>query len=373
MQNPSLNPWPGAVGTWGGSETEWNRHSEALLTSIGISPRTTVALGSDGAAMIATGCVAIARHWNDPTEVTELETIGLDLPEGRMIVLTLADAAHPITLKHQAVDGSTAGELDLAGGEDVELTAVDQAVILQRIGDRWREVVFKGLWNVRYVSKPVDGNSHTLVPADAFLTAAGGVLTVTTLYCRHVTPANAIGIQQPDALAAGLVFALHQAADQAGTVTISRETAGTINGAASVALAGPGATAQLIVHETGPAKSSLEGETAEASDLGDRAVANHRSKKVALSGAQTLNAATAPSGCTVVNTGAAATWTVPSRVTAADSSVGMVIHNRGSGAITLSASGVTIKGATEVAVDGSATLEWEHDGSSTQYCWARAT
>ncbi len=372
MQNPALNPWPGSVGTWGGSETEWNRHSEALLTSFAISPRTTVALDSAGAAAVATGCVAIARYWDDPTEVTDLETIGLDLPEGRVLVVTLADAAHPITLRHQAVDGSTDGELDLAGGEDVELTTLDQAVILQRIGNRWREILFRGLWDVRYVAKAVT-SSRSLAADDALFRVSGGVLTITTLMVRHTSPSTAVVLTQPDALAAGLYFAIAQAADQTGAVSVARQTTGTVNGAASVALAGPGASATLIIDGTGPATGRLEGETAEPSDMGDQAVANHRSRKVTLSGAQTLNAATAPSGCTVINTGAAATWAVPSRVANDQTSVGMVIHNRGSGDITLSASGVTIKGATTVAVDGSATLEWEHDGSSTEYCWARAT
>jgi hypothetical protein len=112
-----------------------------------------------------------------------------------------------------------------------------------------------------------------------------------------------------------------------------------------------------------------------AADLNasDFAIYNFRTKKYNnLSGAQTLSGANFDSGATLVHFGAAATYTLPSRVTATTASEQLVIHNRGSGAITLTASGVTIKGATSITTDASAVLEWEHDGT-TEYCWVRTS
>lgn len=107
----------------------------------------------------------------------------------------------------------------------------------------------------------------------------------------------------------------------------------------------------------------------------DFVIYNFRTKKYNnLSGAQTLDAASFDNGSTLVHFGAAAIYTVPSRLTAAitTASEQLVIHNRGSGAITLSASGVTIKGSTTIATDASAVLEWEHDGT-TEYVWVRTS
>lgn len=98
--------------------------------------------------------------------------------------------------------------------------------------------------------------------------------------------------------------------------------------------------------------------------------AYHTYKYNNVSGAQTLSRANYESGATVCHSGAAATYTVPSRIGTSPTteSEQLLIRNRGSGTITLSASGVTIKGNTSVAADESAGLEWETDGT-TEYVW----
>lgn len=102
---------------------------------------------------------------------------------------------------------------------------------------------------------------------------------------------------------------------------------------------------------------------------------NYRNQKKTLTGAQTLNSATATPGDTLIFTGAAATWTVPARLaTATDTGITttLLIHNRGTGAITLSASGVTLIGPTSIAINGSGSIEWESNGT-TQYAWVRTS
>ena len=110
-------------------------------------------------------------------------------------------------------------------------------------------------------------------------------------------------------------------------------------------------------------------------DAGGATIGGYRNRKLSLTGAQTLNTSTCKSGDTIIFTGAAATWTIPTRLASGDTAVTEVvaIHNRGTGAITLSASGVTIKGSTSVPADASCTLEWETASGPTHYVWARSS
>jgi hypothetical protein len=89
-----------------------------------------------------------------------------------------------------------------------------------------------------------------------------------------------------------------------------------------------------------------------------------------LSGAQTLSRANFEAGATLVHSGAAATYTLPSRVGTSNTtnSDQLMIRNRGSGSITLSASGVSLKGNTTIAANESAAIEWEANGT-TEYAW----
>jgi hypothetical protein len=103
-------------------------------------------------------------------------------------------------------------------------------------------------------------------------------------------------------------------------------------------------------------------------DCNGQSVFGYRNRKYgALSGAQTLNAANFEAGSKLVNTGPAATYTVPSRLSSSDTSATeeLKVRNGGSGAITWSASGVTLLGDTGTLAAGeTAVLEWEHDGST---------
>lgn len=91
-------------------------------------------------------------------------------------------------------------------------------------------------------------------------------------------------------------------------------------------------------------------------------------------GGVTLNAASFAAGSTIVHTGGAATYTLGSRLTSAQTgqSETLVLRKRGGGALTLQASGVTLVGGTSVADNTSVTLEWEHDGS-TERVWVDGT
>lgn len=92
----------------------------------------------------------------------------------------------------------------------------------------------------------------------------------------------------------------------------------------------------------------------------------YRNRKYgALSGAQTLNGTNFVNGSVLINTGAAASYTLPSRLTATNATIELKVVNRGSGAITWSASGVTLTGDTGTLAAGEvAVLEWDHDGTT---------
>ena len=88
-----------------------------------------------------------------------------------------------------------------------------------------------------------------------------------------------------------------------------------------------------------------------------------------LSGTQSLTALVAPAGGTLANTGAAANWTLPSRVPSTAASghvVRITIHNVGTGVITLSVSGPTLVGVNTVAVNATVVVEWTRKGTGTE-------
>lgn len=103
-------------------------------------------------------------------------------------------------------------------------------------------------------------------------------------------------------------------------------------------------------------------------------VSKYRNAKLSLSASTTFSTANVDAGATVIHTGAAVTWTLPTRLAVGDTAYTEAIaaHNRGTGAITLTASGVTIKGSTSIPIDASATLEWETNGT-THWVWIRST
>lgn len=103
-------------------------------------------------------------------------------------------------------------------------------------------------------------------------------------------------------------------------------------------------------------------------------ISKYRNAKKTFSTSQTLNTSTVDAGDTVIHTGSAVTYTLPQRLAGGDTAVteGIVIQNRGTGIITLSASSVTIKGATSVAIDATCSLEWETNGT-THWVWSRTS
>jgi hypothetical protein len=103
--------------------------------------------------------------------------------------------------------------------------------------------------------------------------------------------------------------------------------------------------------------------------LVDGTVSGHQGRKHNnLTGAQTLSKANFRAGAVLVHSGSAATYTLPSRVTVNDRTEALVIRNRGSGDITLSASGPTLVGNTIVEPTQSVVVEWEYDGA-TERVW----
>lgn len=181
-----------------------------------------------------------------------------------------------------------------------------------------------------------------------------------------------------------------------GTLSNQTDLQTVLNGKMSVdatlsALAGVTTAANQLIYSTGPDAFSITAFTAFArtllddpdattmlatlgalprTDLGAATVGNYRNAKRQFGSAQTLNTSTCKGGETIAYTGTGHTWTLPQRLAASDTGVTetLVIRNRGSGDITLSASGVTIRGATVIPVGKSATLEWETNGT-THWVW----
>jgi hypothetical protein len=131
---------------------------------------------------------------------------------------------------------------------------------------------------------------------------------------------------------------------------------------------------QVFRIDAGNRRYLIKGATDHEQNLRGQVISGYRGKKYSLSGAQTLSSANFLASATLANSGAAATWTLPSRVGPANTGYTehLVVHNRGSGTLTLSASGVTLKGSTSIAANARATIEWEADGT-TEYVWVRAT
>jgi hypothetical protein len=127
-----------------------------------------------------------------------------------------------------------------------------------------------------------------------------------------------------------------------------------------------------VVERTTPQRVSRSGISPlnDHLDCGGFYLYNTQNKKTTISGAHTFS--TLDGNVTHVYTGAGSTWTVPAlrEIGGQTRTEAQVVHNRGTGAITLSPSGVTIKGQTSIPVDASATLEWEAS-ATTAYCWVR--
>lgn len=114
-------------------------------------------------------------------------------------------------------------------------------------------------------------------------------------------------------------------------------------------------------------KAEVYGDVDLPADMGGTAVYGYRGRLYRdVTGNPVMNAATFAAGSKILKTGAAATWTVPSRLSSADTDryESLVVRNSGSGTITWSASGTTLIGTTSpLAVGATAVLEWDHSGT----------
>lgn len=222
----------------------------------------------------------------------------------------------------------------------------------------------------------ISGTSHGAVSVN------GQAIRARTLIFRHATdPTQPVAILVGNTLARTVQGVV--AGDQTGAVTIQRESAGSINGlTTAIQLAGPYTPVSILPSAT-PGQVAAAGDFVQDTTLRGALIGNgqriygYRNRKYgALSGAQTLSAANFASGSKLINTGAAATYTLPSRLTASDTGAEeeLKVRNGGSGAITWSASGVTLVPASPAALAAgeTAVLSWEHDGT-TERVEVRAT
>jgi hypothetical protein len=203
------------------------------------------------------------------------------------------------------------------------------------------------------------------VAASGFQTADTDLTALAGISANGLLARTGAGTAAARSIAAGANLGVTNADGAAGNPTVSMAdmAEATVKGRASGA--GTGAPVNLTAAQV----NAIVGSS--ALPMGGNIVNNYANGLKRLSGAQTLNDATAADGDTLVNTGAAATWTLASRLSASETarSVHILIRNRGSGAITIAAGGLTIVGDTgTIAATKSASLEWEHDGT-TERVW----
>jgi hypothetical protein len=140
-----VNPvrgWFDAPTSWGEGKAQWDLTIAALLDSAVHSPAAQVTLSGAGEAVVAAGVVAIDGYLGADEDT--LSTISLDLPEGR-VVLIMPQAGKAITVEHGVVGN---GGIDLHGQVDAMLAATTQALMVQRVGDRWREIRLRSAGNM---------------------------------------------------------------------------------------------------------------------------------------------------------------------------------------------------------------------------------
>lgn len=139
-----------------------------------------------------------------------------------------------------------------AAGVPVEITPGDNIVLSDGV---LSAPTAAGVVQITYEDPIVGtGGTYTLSAADRVIRKSGSDGIVTFLRVRNNTPADPVVITVPDSstdTAPGYRFEIVVAPDQTGTVTIERETNGSINGAASINLGGPLAAVILYVLSNG--------------------------------------------------------------------------------------------------------------------------
>ena len=125
---------PGSLGEW---KQQWDRTSALALDSPSAAVTTTVVLDANGRLDAQTGAVAVDSFGGSSAD--DLVKISNDdLPDGRMILLRVADESHAITIKHTA--GGAAETIQMLNGVDATMTKFGQSMLLKREGNIWREV-----------------------------------------------------------------------------------------------------------------------------------------------------------------------------------------------------------------------------------------
>ena len=202
----------GSMGEW---KQVWDDMIDAALTSSAIATVASIPLTAAGHLAAATGVVAVDAYMS--TGADDLETIGLDLPEGRQLILTIADEARPITVVHQSVDGATDGEIDLFGDANVTISSRRQSLVLQRVGNRWVE---------RFRSPTIAGGITRRIvdigttPYNLAAAQLGQILKV-----EHASaPATAMTLRLPADAPAGAEFFLFVTNAQTGAVTFGLQS-----------------------------------------------------------------------------------------------------------------------------------------------------
>ena len=242
IENPLYRPWDHPASpssnSWGEKKKVWNDMTEAHLTSAVISSRTTIAIDAAGELAATTGVVAVDTYLSAASD--DLKKISLDLPEGRVLLIMAADAARPVTVRHQSVDGLTDGEIDLEGDADLELTSTRSILALQRVGNRWGELWRSGGALARNTVSIAA--SATLAASQAALVSTGGRLLAQTVLVSGTSADVELSLGDTADLVAGMSWQITIDDGVTDTVTIKPVTAGNAaleDGQASYAVISP--------------------------------------------------------------------------------------------------------------------------------------
>jgi hypothetical protein len=367
----------------------------ALGTALGDSaPNTQIIV--NGAITPTTSFTFVDTEGSSATD--ELTHIALThFHPGALMLLRSVASARKITLM-DAVGGT--GQLQLAGGENWLLESSSQVILLRATSTDWVEVTrgwgvadaaFREYIDISALNTPYDntqsGSTAESVQAaldeifaggvggggDSFTTLDDGSTAITIGAApnthRRLTSGSAITLTLSATAAVGVKQSFVKKGAGAITVQVTgsstyRLPGDTADRTTSFTLAGY-CHFECVANAGSAAKWDVTGDTSHPETMDSELVVQGIVvTHVANSGALTVTRAL-HSGRTIVQTGAAATFTF----TGSNLGAGCqgVIHNAGSGAITISTNR-TLKGVSTIPIDASAT--WEDDGTRL---WVRAS
>lgn len=304
-------PPTGVPGAAAENDAELNALIALALDSIGAAPKTAASLDANGLLTATTGRIVVDTFEGAPTD--DLERISLDLPEGRIIILSIADGSRTVRLVHQVAGGSADGKLRLLADASRTLIDTIAAVMLQRVGNEWHEIWLGapgsgggGISHQQDGEVAITGDTTSTTDHWAFQIRDGVVRYPVQLRLAHGTPSTSFTYTLAKGASVtpkGALFLFYVPAKQTGQVFLAIEDnvgslagvqgapVGLIAGAYYSALVRENAGSAPLVEVSGPLLG-IETRLAGPLNLGGRPLRGH----LAVTGTRSGMLAAADSG-----------------------------------------------------------------------------